>query len=89
VCELFRDTVGFAGAAMVRRLVGLSHVADMNVIEPPEARCVSLSASCHGSQAAQCAEHGWCVHCWCVSGGCDGWVSLRRSMESGITATGS
>lgn len=39
--ELFCDTVGFAGAKMIRRLVGLAHVEDMQSIEDPErrARC--------------------------------------------------
>ena len=28
----FRDALGFAGACMIRRLVGLAHVADMDSI---------------------------------------------------------
>lgn len=32
VQQLFRDTVGFAGAKMVRRIVGLAHVADIDTI---------------------------------------------------------
>lgn len=30
--ELWRDSVGFAGAVIVRRLVGIAHVADMDSI---------------------------------------------------------
>jgi 5-methylthioribose kinase len=39
--DLFCDTVGFAGAKMIRRLVGLAHVEDMESIEDParRARC--------------------------------------------------
>tara|TARA_R110002126_G_scaffold291800_1_gene458935 strand:- start:5112 stop:6401 length:1290 start_codon:yes stop_codon:yes gene_type:complete len=39
--SLFVDTVGFAGTKMIRRLVGLAHVEDMETIEDPDrrARC--------------------------------------------------
>lgn len=39
--ELFCDTMGFAGTKMVRRLVGLAHVEDMESIDDPDrrARC--------------------------------------------------
>lgn len=33
VQQLFRDSAGFAGAKMVRRIVGLAHVADIDTIE--------------------------------------------------------
>lgn len=36
--NLLRDTVGFAGAKMVRRVVGLAHVADIDKIEDAAAR---------------------------------------------------
>jgi 5-methylthioribose kinase len=36
--NLLRDTVGFAGAKMVRRVVGLAHVADIDKIENVAAR---------------------------------------------------
>lgn len=32
VQQLFRDTIGFTGAKMVRRIVGLAHVADIDTI---------------------------------------------------------
>ncbi|WP_434752011.1 S-methyl-5-thioribose kinase [Paenibacillus amylolyticus] len=32
VQQLFRDTIGFSGAKMVRRIVGLAHVADIDTI---------------------------------------------------------
>lgn len=38
--ELFCDTVGFAGAKMIRRLVGLAHVEDMQSIEDPARRAL-------------------------------------------------
>ncbi|MBP2002592.1 5-methylthioribose kinase [Paenibacillus shirakamiensis] len=31
--KILRDTIGFAGAKMIRRIVGLSHVADVDTIE--------------------------------------------------------
>lgn len=36
--NLLRDTVGFTGAKMVRRIVGLAHVADIDKIENAAAR---------------------------------------------------
>ncbi|WNR43403.1 S-methyl-5-thioribose kinase [Paenibacillus roseipurpureus] len=38
VASLLRDTVGFAGAKMVRRVVGLAHVADIDKIGDAAAR---------------------------------------------------
>ncbi|MGG1551825.1 S-methyl-5-thioribose kinase [Paenibacillus ferrarius] len=38
VANLLRDTVGFTGAKMVRRIVGLAHVADIDKIEDAAAR---------------------------------------------------
>jgi 5-methylthioribose kinase len=38
---LFEDTLGFAGAKMIRRILGLAHVEDLEAIADPErrARC--------------------------------------------------
>ncbi|KAF5828523.1 hypothetical protein DUNSADRAFT_17481 [Dunaliella salina] len=36
--DLWADTVRFAGAVMIRRLVGIAHVADMNTIEDADVR---------------------------------------------------
>mmetsp|Transcript_58007 Transcript_58007/g.136469 ORF Transcript_58007/g.136469 Transcript_58007/m.136469 type:complete len:913 (-) Transcript_58007:64-2802(-) len=36
--ELWRDTVGFAGVKMIRRIVGLAHVADLDEIADAELR---------------------------------------------------
>lgn len=36
--RLWRDSVGFAGLVMVRRLVGIAHVADMDCIADADAR---------------------------------------------------
>lgn len=38
ISNLLRDTVGFTGAKMVRRVVGLAHVADIDKIEDATAR---------------------------------------------------
>ena len=38
MARLFRDTVGFAGAKMVRRILGLAHVADLETIADPDRR---------------------------------------------------
>lgn len=38
MARLFRDTVGFAGAKMVRRILGLAHVADLETIADPDLR---------------------------------------------------
>lgn len=39
--RLFRDSLGFAGAKMIRRILGLAHVADLETIADPglRARC--------------------------------------------------
>ncbi len=39
--HLFRDTLGFAGAKMIRRILGLAHVIDLEHIKDPDrrARC--------------------------------------------------
>ena len=36
--RIFRDSLGFAGAKMIRRIHGLAHVADMETIANPEVR---------------------------------------------------
>lgn len=38
MARLFRDTVGFAGAKMIRRILGLAHVADLDTIADPDVR---------------------------------------------------
>ena len=38
MARLFRDTVGFAGMKMIRRIVGIAHVADMDEIADADAR---------------------------------------------------
>jgi 5-methylthioribose kinase len=35
---LFEDTLGFAGAKMIRRILGLAHVEDLESIAGPERR---------------------------------------------------
>ena len=36
--DLFRDSLGFAGAKMIRRIVGIAHVEDLESIEDSDAR---------------------------------------------------
>jgi 5-methylthioribose kinase len=36
--KILRDTIGFAGCKMVRRIVGLAHVADIDTIADPQVR---------------------------------------------------
>jgi 5-methylthioribose kinase len=36
--QLFCDTVGFAGVKMIRRILGLAHVEDLESIKDPETR---------------------------------------------------
>lgn len=36
--RLLQDTIGFAGCKMIRRVIGLAHVADVQTIAEPEAR---------------------------------------------------
>ncbi len=49
--QLQEDTIGFAGAKMIRRLVGLAHVEDMQSIEDPDRR-----ASCEAKALAMGRE---------------------------------
>lgn len=49
MARLFEETVGFAAAKMIRRILGLAHNIDLDWIEPPErraaceARCLTLA----------------------------------------------
>ena len=36
--EIFEDALGFAGAKMIRRIVGVAHVQDLESIEDPKTR---------------------------------------------------
>ena len=38
VSQILKDTTGFAGCKMIRRIVGLSHVADIDTIADDKAR---------------------------------------------------
>lgn len=40
LARLFEDSLGFAGAEMIRRILGLAHVADMDEIKGPTARAL-------------------------------------------------
>ncbi|MCD1258820.1 S-methyl-5-thioribose kinase [Paenibacillus athensensis] len=61
--ELLKDTVGFAGAKMVRRVIGLAHVADIDKIEDAAAReraqrlALTIgTALIHGHRSAESIE---------------------------------
>lgn len=41
--RLFHDSLGFAGAKMIRRILGLAHVEDLEAIEDPNLRAVCES----------------------------------------------
>jgi 5-methylthioribose kinase len=51
MAELWLDAVGFLGAVMVRRLVGIAHVADMDSI-PGGPPLLAAAAGPHSSQRA-------------------------------------
>ena len=36
--ELYVQSLGFGGACIIRRLVGMAHTVDMNAIEPADKR---------------------------------------------------
>lgn len=38
--ELFRDCVSYAGAVIIRRILGIAHVTDYETIEDGDMRCV-------------------------------------------------
>ena len=40
--DLYADVLGYAGACMIRRLVGMAHVADMDSIADPDRRCAII-----------------------------------------------
>jgi len=50
LAAILADTAGFAGAKMIRRIIGISHVEDFEAIEPPR-----LRAQCEG-RALACAR---------------------------------
>jgi 5-methylthioribose kinase len=60
---ILADTVGFAGAKMIRRLVGISHVEDFEAIAEPatRARCEAAALACARElmvRRAACADIG-------------------------------
>ncbi len=40
MADLWRDAVGFMGAVMIRRMVGIAHVAEMKTIQDADVRWV-------------------------------------------------
>ncbi len=47
MARLFQDTVGFAGAKMARRILGLAHVEDMEAIKDPDRRAACERRALH------------------------------------------
>ena len=47
VARIFADSVGFAGAKMVRRILGLAHVEDFKSIENPQVRAACETKALH------------------------------------------
>ena len=41
--ELLRDCLGYAGAVIIRRILGIAHVIDYESIKDAEARCAASS----------------------------------------------
>ena len=41
MANLFADTLGFAGAKMIRRILGLAHVEDLESIADPDLRATT------------------------------------------------
>jgi 5-methylthioribose kinase len=41
MANLFADTLGFAGCKMIRRVLGLAHVEDLESIADPDIRAVA------------------------------------------------
>ena len=50
--ELFRDCLGYAGAVIIRRILGIAHVIDYESIKDADARCV-----CFPHQLDPCRVH--------------------------------
>ena len=48
--RLFADTIGFAGAKIMRRILGLAHNIDFELIEDPRQRAICEARAC-GSRA--------------------------------------
>lgn len=43
--QVFAEALGFGGACMIRRLIGMAHTVDMDAIEPPLVRCANGSSN--------------------------------------------
>ena len=50
--ELLPDVLRFAGAVMIRRIVGIAHVADFESISNPDIRCAPRNAVPHHCRSA-------------------------------------
>lgn len=51
LAKIFRDTVGFAGAELIRRTIGLAHVSDLDGIENDEERVARKRQTLETGQA--------------------------------------
>ena len=45
MARLFQDTVGFSAAKIIRRILGLAHNIDFELIEDPKKRAISEARS--------------------------------------------
>jgi len=50
LARLFDDSLGFAATEMIRRILGLAHVADMDEIADPSARALSETRALHAAR---------------------------------------
>jgi 5-methylthioribose kinase len=50
LARLFDDSLGFAASEMIRRILGLAHVADMDAIAEPEARARSEARALYAAR---------------------------------------
>jgi 5-methylthioribose kinase len=48
--RLWDDSLGFAATEMIRRILGLAHVADMDEIADPAARALSETRALHAAR---------------------------------------
>jgi 5-methylthioribose kinase len=75
MASLFADTLGFAGAKMIRRVLGVAHVEELESIADKDKRCVGVERKAGGTIPSLAIAHthkqGWhrCRHCTLVTVG--------------------
>ena len=53
LAEVFADSLAFAGAVIIRRIVGIAHVIDFESIVDPNVRCCQHHSSSHSCIVAR------------------------------------